>query len=79
MPAPASSFTLSVTLGEHSFSASGKHDLVLKAFEDFKVLTGQGDVPDAAEQKRTAVSKSKTIESCETFWQHDFAPRSLHG
>jgi len=59
MPAPASSFTLSVTLGEHSFSASGKHDLVLKAFEDFKVLTGQDDVPDAAEQKRTAVSKAK--------------------
>jgi hypothetical protein len=41
MPTPANSFTLSVTLGEDSFSASGKHDLVLKAFEDFKALTGR--------------------------------------
>jgi hypothetical protein len=59
MPAPASTFTLSVTLGEHSFSASGKHDLVLKAFEDFKALTGQVDAPDAAEQKGTAAGKAK--------------------
>jgi hypothetical protein len=62
MPASASSFTLSVTIGEHSFSASGKHDLVLKAFEDFKALTaltGQGDVPDATEQKGTAAVKAK--------------------
>jgi len=42
-----------VTLGEHSFSASGKPALVLKAFEDFKVLTGRGDAPGAAEQKGT--------------------------
>ncbi len=59
MPASASSFTLAVTVGEHSFSASGKHDLVLKAFEDFKALTGQGDVPDASGQKGTAVGKAK--------------------
>ena len=59
MSASASSFTLSVTLGEHSFSASGKSDLVLKAFEDFKALTGRDDVVDAAEQKSTAVGKAK--------------------
>lgn len=59
MPASASSFALSVTLGEHSFSASGKPDLVLKAFEDFKVLTGRGDAPGAAEQKGTSAGKVK--------------------
>lgn len=59
VPAPASSFTLSVALGEHSFSASGKPDLVLKAFEDFKVLAGRGDAPGAAEQKGTTAGKAK--------------------
>jgi hypothetical protein len=54
VPAPASSFTLSVTLGEDSFSAEGKHDLVLKAFEEFKALAGRGDAPDVAEQKGTS-------------------------
>jgi hypothetical protein len=32
MPPSASSFALAVTLGQDSFSASGKHDLVLKAY-----------------------------------------------
>jgi hypothetical protein len=41
MPSSTGSFELSVSLGENSFSASGKHDLVLKAFEDFKALTGR--------------------------------------
>jgi hypothetical protein len=50
---------LSVTVGEDSFSASGKHELVLKAFEDFKALTGQGDAPDAAEQKGTTRRNAK--------------------
>jgi hypothetical protein len=59
MAAPAGSFALSVTLGDDSFSASGKHDLVLKAFEDFKALTVQGDVPDAASQKGAAAGKAK--------------------
>lgn len=59
MPASASSFTLSVTLGEHSFSASGKPALVLKAFEDFKVLTGRGDAHGAAEQKGTTAGRAK--------------------
>jgi len=48
-----------VTLGEHSFSASGKPDLVLKAFEDFKALTGRSDTPDAAEQKGGTGGKVK--------------------
>lgn len=59
MAATASPFTLSVTLGEHSFSASGKPALVLKAFEDFKVLTGRGDTHGVAEQKGTTVGKAK--------------------
>lgn len=59
MPASASSFTLSVTLGEHSFSASGKPDLVLKAFEDFKVLAGRADAPNAAQQKGAPGGKAK--------------------
>jgi hypothetical protein len=59
MSAPARSFVLSVTLGEHSFSASGKPDLVLKAFEDFKALTRKGDAYDAAVQKGTAAGKAK--------------------
>jgi hypothetical protein len=59
MPASASSFTLSVTLGEDSFSASGKHDLVLRAFEDFKMLTGQSGAPDAPEQTGTARRKAR--------------------
>jgi hypothetical protein len=59
MSTSASSFALSVTLGEHSFSASGKSDLVLKAFEDFKVLTGRGDAPDAGGQKGATASKAK--------------------
>jgi hypothetical protein len=41
MPTPSAQFQLSVSLGGDSFSACGKHDLVLKAFEDFKELTGQ--------------------------------------
>jgi hypothetical protein len=59
MPAPAGSFTLSVTLGDDSFSASGKHDLVLKAFEDFKALSGQGGVPHEAEQTGTTRRTAK--------------------
>lgn len=59
VPAQASSFTLSVTLGEHSFSASGKHDLVLKAFEEFKALTGHGEASHSAERKGAAVGKGK--------------------
>jgi hypothetical protein len=59
MSVSASSFTLSVTLGEYAFSASGKPDRVLKAFEDFKVLTGWGDAPDAADQKGTTTGKAK--------------------
>jgi hypothetical protein len=59
MPASASGFTLSVTLSEDSFSATGKHDLVLKAFEDFKALTGQSDAPDAAAGKGAVRSKTK--------------------
>ncbi|MGE5282228.1 MAG: hypothetical protein ACM3N0_07905 [Chloroflexota bacterium] len=59
MPTSASSFTLSVTLGEHSFSASGKSNLVFKAFEDFKVLAGQGDAPDDAERKGATAGKTK--------------------
>ena len=59
MSASASSFTLSVTHGEHSFSASGKPDLVLKTFEDFKVLAGWGDAPDAAKQKGASAGKAK--------------------
>lgn len=60
MPASASSFTLSVTFGEHSFSASGKPNLVLKAFEDFKALTGHGDSPVTAGQKGAASGKTKS-------------------
>jgi hypothetical protein len=48
MPPSASSFALAVTLGQDSFSASGKHDLVLKAYEDFKAMTGRGGVPAPA-------------------------------
>jgi hypothetical protein len=59
MSASASTFTLSVTLDEHSFSASGKPALVLKAFEDFKVLAGRGVAPDAAEQKGVTAGKAK--------------------
>lgn len=59
MAAPASSFALSVTIGDDSFSASGNHDLVLKAFEDFKVLTGQSGTPDAPEQKAASRPKAK--------------------
>lgn len=40
VPTATSSFTLDVRLGEDTFSASGKPDLVLRAFEDFKRLTG---------------------------------------
>lgn len=55
----ATSFTLSVALGEHSFSASGKPALVLKAFEDFKVLAGREDAHDVAGQKGITTGKAK--------------------
>jgi hypothetical protein len=42
MPSSIGSFELSVSLGGSSFSSSGKPDLVLKAFEDFKALVGHG-------------------------------------
>lgn len=42
MPASAAPFQLSVSLDDYSFSASGKPDQVLKAFEDFKAMAGYG-------------------------------------
>jgi hypothetical protein len=55
MAAPTSLFTLDVRLGEDAFSASGKPDLVLKAFEDFKALTGHiGDGPQPTTSAKRA-------------------------
>jgi hypothetical protein len=59
MPAPTGSFDLSVSLGEASFSASGKPDLVLKAFEDFKALTGHADVAQQASAGRRTTSAKR--------------------
>jgi hypothetical protein len=60
MPAPASSFTLSVTLGNDSFSASGKPDLVQEAFEDFKALVTHGGSGAATSPRRKAPGAPKT-------------------
>jgi hypothetical protein len=57
MPDPASSLTLSVTLGEDSFSASGKPDLVQKAFEEFKALTGHPRDAAAVAPRKDAGSR----------------------
>lgn len=65
MPPSASSFTLSVALGSDSFSASGKHDLVLKAFEDFKALTGRSR-DRAAPTVRAPATKAKPAGSSAT-------------
>jgi hypothetical protein len=48
--------TLSVTFGDDSFSASGKQDVVLKAFEDFKALTGH-DGGETSTQKPAAARR----------------------
>jgi hypothetical protein len=58
MPTSTAVFELSVSIGGNSFSASGKHDLVLKAFEDFKALTG-GSVGDPTPTKPRG-SKTKS-------------------
>jgi hypothetical protein len=67
MPPAAGSFVLAVTLGQDSFSASGKHDLVLRAFEDFKTLTGRGTpaspVPPASKAGKTSGTKSQAATS----------------
>ena len=65
MPEPASSFTLAVTIGKNSFSASGKHDLVLKAFEEFKALTGRSKDP-AAPTVRAPARKAEPAGSSAT-------------
>jgi len=56
---PSAAFELSVSIGGDSFSASGKHDLVLKAFEDFKTLTGRSGDP-APTKPRGSARKTKS-------------------
>ena len=67
-------------LGEDSFSASGKPDLVLKAYEDFKALTGHGrdDQPPRVAAKR-AVRSTQTETHDEVLLQEFLAALNLHG
>jgi hypothetical protein len=78
MPTSASPFTLSVTLGDDSFSASGKHDLVLKAFEDFKVMAGHaGDGSQPPPARRARREKKNETSHDEVLLQEFLAKLKL--
>jgi hypothetical protein len=80
VPSATGFFALDVRLGEDSFSASGKPDLVLKAYEDFKALTGHGgdDPPPRVAAKRAARS-TQTKTHDEVFLQEFLATLNLKG
>ena len=59
MPTPNASFELSVSLGDDSFFASGKYDLVLKAFEEFKAMTGRSVAAGSKAAPRTGPAKQR--------------------
>jgi hypothetical protein len=80
VPSATGSFALDVRFGEDSFSASGKPDLVLKAYEDFKALTGHGgDHPPPIVAAKRAARSTQTNTHDEVLLQEFLTTLNLKG